>query len=105
MSDKALQHQTYQPGDVCVTIGGKPYRARLTLGALAELSQRLGARGPQALALILKTANPEHMDMAMRAVLRPVYGEIEGSLAVSAIDRARCFAQLFERAFDRADHG
>ena len=46
MSDNPSQHQTYQPGDICVTIGDKPYRTRLTLGALSELSERLGARGP-----------------------------------------------------------
>lgn len=105
MSDTASQRQTFQPGDVDVTIGDKPYRARLTLGALAELSERLGAGGPKALSHVLKTAKPEHMDIAMRAVLRPVHGEIESALAVSALASAQCFAQLFERAFDRADHG
>lgn len=105
MIGRPSQRQTYQPGDVGVTIGGKPHYARLTLGALAELSERLGARGPQALSRVLKMADPEHMDIAMRAVLRPVHGEIEGKLAVSALDRARCFAQLFERAFERDDHG
>lgn len=105
MIDRSSPHNAFQPADVCVTIGGKPFRARLTLGALAELSERLGAGGPKALSHVLKTAKPEQMDMAMRAVLRPVHAEIEGALVVTALDCARCFAELFERAFERPSHG
>lgn len=45
---------TYQHGDRIVSFRGQDYLLRLTLSSLAEISIRLGAKGPKALAAILK---------------------------------------------------
>ena len=40
----------FQKGDVAVKIEGSTYRLRLTMGALAEIEAKLGAKGPLELA-------------------------------------------------------
>lgn len=66
----------FRKGDVSISIGGKAYVLRLTLGALAEIDQRLAVRGPVELAEKLKnlSANDESAETAftlLECLLRP----------------------------------
>ena len=55
------QSQTYRPGDVEVLINGRPEILRLTLGALAEMEQRLGVDNLAGLAL--RIGHPSASDL------------------------------------------
>lgn len=66
----------FRKGDVSIFIGGNAYVLRLTLGALAEIDQRLAVRGPVELAEKLRdlSANDESADIAftlLECLLRP----------------------------------
>lgn len=89
----------YQPGDTVIIIEGEAYRLRLTLGALAELSSYLEARGPRALAQILRGADQAQMFMAICALLRPVHGEIVFTRPVPRRVALPAIAEVLERAF------
>ena len=92
---------SYQPGDRVISVGGREVRLRLTLGALAEICDRLGTRDTGELAERLARAEPADIDTLALCLLRPVHGESAQALA-RALPPARTaplIAALFEEAF------
>ncbi len=63
----------FQPVDQHVNIGASSYTLRLTLGALAEISQRLNAQGPKALSAQMKNLTPQAAAVILTALLRPCH--------------------------------
>ena len=50
----------YQKGDGRIVLGGQVFGLRLTMGALAEISQKLTILGPADLADCLRNMSQEH---------------------------------------------
>ena len=66
-----MQDNQFRPGDVETPFG----TLRLTLGALAEITERLEAENPQALASEIRAITPAKSRILLRALLRPCGGE------------------------------
>lgn len=96
---------SYQKGDVFITVSGKNYGLRLTMGALAELDTRLSLSGPAALAKRLRHLTPDEARVLLACVMRPCApsGDVDASAAsFSKTDIAQVMPQLcrlFEEAF------
>lgn len=58
---------SYRPGDVPTHLGP----LRLTVGALAEITSRLGADSPAELATAIRTLSPDGARHLVMALLRP----------------------------------
>lgn len=66
----------FQRGDAGISIDGKPYALRLTMGALAEMDARLDVSGPLELAEKLKSFSVDskhnvHAFVLLECLLRP----------------------------------
>jgi len=70
-------------GEVVVTLGGRPRKLCLTLGALAELETAFAADGWEALAARLRTLSARDLAVVLGALLR---GGGEPDPDVSAVD-------------------
>ena len=90
---------SFHSGDIFAQLSdGTRYQLRLTLGALAEMSERLPAKGPRQLAAIMRAGEPEQMGVIVASCLRPVHGDIELPHDV-ARELFIHMPPLFERAF------
>ena len=94
---------SFQPGDVRVTISGKPYILRLTLGALFEISEQLSAPSPQALSSCLRSLTTAQAQVLLSCLCRPPLPTDDGSAGkVSEDEMNRLLpdiCRVFERAF------
>jgi len=61
----------FRPGDRAVEIGGRSYRLRFTVSALAELADAFDAASPSDLASRLRAATPEDWITVLRSVSHP----------------------------------
>jgi|GEM_PF-2374371 len=100
--------QDYQKGDVRLSIGEHSYTLRLTLGALCEISERLGVSGPIELAEELRFVSADKRSahkarLLLECLLRPrVSCAVDiPSLAASADPKVfmPVLARLFEKNF------
>lgn len=93
---------SFQPGDVRVEIEGKPYRLRLTLGALAEISDRLFAPSPRALSGVLRALTSEQTRVLLSCLSCPPL-EADGSAVTIADTELKQLlpdiCRVFETAF------
>ena len=91
----------FQPGDQHVFIGQNTYTLRLTLGALAEVSQQLGASGPVELSRAMKRLTPKRTCLVLAALLRPVHGHDLPHLTLQMLSAEMIskMAKIFESAF------
>lgn len=96
----------HQKGDQQITLKGKAYTLRLTMGALADLNSRLCVKGPQDLSLRLRSLNAAQGRVLLACVMRPCLprGAANAMPAatlsdaeLSAVMPAVC--KLFEEAF------
>lgn len=62
---------SFQKGDLHIVIRQQSYGLRLTVGALAEISSRLCAAGPQMLAERLRRLSPADGRVLLACVMRP----------------------------------
>ena len=92
---------SWQAGDIRLAAGNRELVFRLTLGALAEICDRLGTRSVRTMTQRLARATPEDWRGVAVACLRPVHGEGAGALSrtLSAGRIAQTTIQLFEEAF------
>lgn len=96
---------SYQKGDGLITIAGKNYGLRLTIGALAELNTRLSLSGPTALATRFRQVSVEEARVLLACVMRPYFREEEApppAATFTDIDIANALPEicrLFEEAF------
>jgi hypothetical protein len=91
----------FQPADQHVQINERLYTLRLTLGALAEISQLLKAAGPRGLSAQMKALTPEASCVMLRALLRPCHSRDmpyirKGDLTAELL---RAMALIFEHSF------
>ena len=96
----------FQRGDQRLTIKDQTYGLRLTMGALAEITSRLSASGPQELSLRLRSMSVAEGRVLLACVMRPCLplGADVTGLAASFSDEdiAQAMPQmckLFEEAF------
>ncbi len=98
----------YQDGDVSIKIDSTPYLLRLTLGALAEIDQRLGVKGPLELAAKLKGFSADKqsaqdaltlLECLLRPASSPAMDIPAAALKARAENYLPAIAALFERAF------
>ena len=61
----------FQRGDQRLTLQKQTYGLRLTMGALAEITSRLSARGPQELSLRLRSIDVAVGRVLLACVMRP----------------------------------
>ena len=61
----------FQRGDQRLTLQKQTYGLRLTMGALAEITSRLSARGPQELSLRLRSIDVAEGRVLLACVMRP----------------------------------
>jgi len=61
----------FQRGDQRLTIKNQTYGLRLTMGALAEITSRLSASGPQELSLRLRSMSVAEGRVLLACVMRP----------------------------------
>ena len=61
----------FQSGDQSILVCGRAYSLRLTMGALAEMSSRLLASGPQELSLRLRSLSVADGRVLLACVMRP----------------------------------
>ena len=61
----------FQRGDQRLTIKDQTYGLRLTMGALAEITSRLSANGPQELSLRLRSMSVAEGRVLLACVMRP----------------------------------
>ena len=80
---------------------------RLSLGALAEISERLDASGPIELGREMKRLKPEAMCHVLRALLRPVHGTEMPEVKRQALtpEIVSKMAKIFEQAFSALETG
>ena len=97
---------TYQKGDQSVSLGTSSVTLRLTMGALAEITSRLGASGPQSLSGQLRHLNPAQGRELLACLMRPCSPLPESadrsaaSFTDGEIARAMpAICRLFEEAF------
>lgn len=110
---------SFRKGDVYVEIKGRRYILRLTLGALAEIDERLGVKGPLELAKKLKgfSADEGRVETALHlleCLLRPAFPApvSVGGVDIPALVKAADFksfmpaiTHLFEMSFKELNHG
>ena len=91
----------YQRGDARLEVGARELTFRLTLGALADICDRLGVDDAPALAARLRRPTPADIDAVALALLRPVHGASAPGLArlVEPSRAAPLIGRLFEEAF------
>ena len=96
----------FQKGDFYIVIEQQAYGLRLTMGALAEISSRLSAAGPQALAMRLRSLTPADGRVLLACVMRPCLPpEDTRRRSVATLSDAEIssllpvICQLFEQAF------
>lgn len=92
---------SFQLGDYRVIIKAEVYYLRLTIGALAEISEHLPAASPKALALQMKTLSIDKVVIILTALLRPIYGSHCPQIRQDDVeaDHLKVIAQIFERSF------
>ena len=61
----------FQRGDQRLTLQDQTYGLRLTMGALAEITSRLSASGPQELSLRLRSMSVAEGRVLLACVMRP----------------------------------
>lgn len=91
----------FQPADQHVQIQGQAYSLRLTLGALAEISNVLEARGPKSLSAQMKTLTPIAAQAMLTALLRPCHSANMPHLSAADMTREvlQAVALIFEQSF------
>ena len=91
----------YQRGDVIVKAGARELVFRLTLGAFAEICERLGTTNVDELASRLRNPGPADILSITVCLLRPSHGAGAQALALScpSDSAAPAIARLFEEAF------
>ena len=96
-----MSNISYQLGDQPIMIGDDRYYLRLTLGALAEISEFLPANGPKALARQMKSLTLDKVMIVLLALLRPIYGHNSPALNQTDIkpNHVKVIAKLFETSF------
>jgi len=95
----------FQLGDQHIILGEQRYTLRLTLGALAEISQRLNVSGPIELSRIMKRLTPERICLVLTALLRPVHGHDVPSISPQKLtaEMISKTAKIFESGFSIQD--
>jgi len=61
----------FQTGDQSIVMSGISYQLRLTMGALAEITSRLSASGPQELSLRLRSLTAADGRVLLACMMRP----------------------------------
>ena len=92
---------TYHPGDQRVIIDGQGYSLRLTLGALAEISERLSASSPKRLSHVLRTLSAPQARILLTCLSVPRIEHVN-ALALSDAEVAAVLPSIcsvFEKAF------
>ncbi len=96
----------FQRGDEQIVMNGMSYGLRLTLGALAEITSRLSASGPQELSGRLRRLTPSDGRMLLACVMRPCLPSKVNIIRLAAhfsnVDIAAAMpviCRLFEEAF------
>lgn len=96
----------YQCGDQLVTLQKTTYGLRLTMGALAEITSRLSAKGPQELSLRLRSIDVAEGRVLLACVMRPCLPlgiDVTGLAASFSEDDVAgvmpVICRLFEEAF------
>lgn len=90
----------YQKGDGRIELGGQVFGLRLTMGALAEISEKLAISGPADLADCLRNMSQEHCRVLLSSLITAC-----GQVAPSEFSQADMAAalpeicRLFEEAF------
>ena len=92
---------SFQRGDVLVKVGARELVFRLTLGAFAEICERLGTSRVDELAHRLRNPSPADLLSITVCLLRPSHGAGAQALALSCPSHsaAPAIARLFEEAF------
>lgn len=60
---------SYQKGDGRIVLGGQVFGLRLTMGALAEISDKLSISGPAGLASCLRKMNPTYCKILLSSMI------------------------------------
>ncbi len=93
---------TFQLGDVRASINGRSYVLRLTLGALAEIAERLSANSPQTLSQALRALTEAQARCLLSCLSCPPLEAADisalGDDEVAALLPDIC--RVFERAFE-----
>lgn len=90
----------YQKGDGRIVLGGQVFGLRLTMGALAEISQKLTILGPADLADCLRNMSQEHCQVLLSSLTR-AYGQAaprelgEADMAAALPEICRLFEEAF----------
>jgi hypothetical protein len=97
---------SFQKGDRHITIGEQPYLLRLTMGALADISQQLSARSPYALSQRVQALTLAEARVLLTCLLRPApFGAL--TVTVAALPAAEIqrllpdICAVFEESFRR----
>ncbi|ATQ42137.1 GTA-gp10 family protein [Caulobacter mirabilis] len=85
-------------GEAVATLGGRPRRLCLTLGALAELETAFGAADWQALAERLRSPSARDLAVVLAALLRGGGEEGVDVVALDAREAAEAVAAAFRAA-------
>lgn len=92
---------SFQRGDAIVKVGARELVFRLTLGAFAEICERLGTADVGELSRRLRQPGPDDLLSLTVCLLRPSHGAGAQALALSCPpdSAAPAIAKLFEEAF------
>lgn len=89
----------FQKGDQVILIQNKPFTLRLTLGALAEISERLNVTGPDALLNKLTVLDAPKTRLILACLTHP---RLKSDVLMSDNDIAKALpkiCEVFEYAF------
>lgn len=89
----------FQKGDQVIFIQSQRFTLRLTLGALAEISERLDVNGPDALLRKLAVLDALKVRLILNCLMHP---RLEGDVLMSDDDIAKALpkiCEVFEYAF------
>ena len=96
----------FQRGDQRLTLQDQTYGLRLTMGALAEITSRLSASGPQELSLRLRSMSVAEGRVLLACVMRPrlpLGADVTGLAASLTVEQVTQIlpqmCKLFEEAF------
>jgi len=91
---------TYHKGDGTVSVAGREYGLRLTMGALAEISAGLSILGPAKLAACLRQLSRDQSRLLLRCLIRAC--DPDGPNDFTDVELAKSLPQIcrvFEEAF------
>ncbi len=89
----------FQKGDVFVTLAGQDVCLRLTLGALAEMSERLSITGIEAFNSIFHALDFNKTRIILDCVMRPTHANFPVLSEADVLQTLPKICELFEHAF------